>query len=946
LPLSADERRVFLREVCGGDEALQTEVESLLAQATAASGFLNEAALETAARQMTNAQGTLIGRQVGAYRVASLLGVGGMGEVYRARDMKLGRDVAIKVLPAMFTADRDRLLRFEREARLLAALNHPHIGAIYGLEDADGIRALVLELVEGHTLAERLAQRSARNALSISEALAIARQIADALDAAHEKGIVHRDLKPANIKITPDGVVKVLDFGLAKLAQASDSSLQSPDLSNAPTMSGGGTREGMLLGTVAYMSPEQARGKPVDKRTDIWAFGCVVYEMFAGKSPFPGDTIPDTIAAILEREPDWKALPPTTPANVRRLLAACLEKDTKRRLRDIADAASGLVVDGSAPALVDMGTDLRRSWTTSRVVLAAVAVAAFAGLIVVGMRVFPRQTAVPPPTPIRFSLLPPEGGSFFGSYETIGLAFSPDGSQLGFTASDRLGATRVWMRSLASLDARPLAGTEGATSLFWSPDGRSIGFFAAGKLKRLNISDGVSVAVCDVPTVVGLFGTWGTDGQALFASIEGQAIFRVSMSGGTPVQMVTPDPSRSETRVLWPWFLPDGRRFLYLAQLRNTEGHLMLAESGKPPREISVVASNVQYVDPGYLVFAREGALMGQRFDAVSGAVTGEPFAIAESVNYNISTFRAMFATSQSGAGAYQSHRDVYQLVWFDRGGRELGAVGLGGDLDNPRISPEGRRALFARTQPAIGSHDTWIVDLDRGVETRLTSDPTSENNGLWLRDGRSVLFALARGGPPHIVRRDLTTGQDEEMLPQGTLQGPEDVSPDGKFLVFTERTTGGENDLWTLTLTGSRIRSPLIQSPFDQIEARFSPDGRFFVFQSDESGRGEIYVMPFPVTGAKVRVSTQGGRLPRWSRDGGELFYLSADSHLVSVTVKTTPSLQIGTPAPLFEFQVGKLWRDFDVAIDGKRFLAIIPESLARNQPLTVVSNWMAEAR
>jgi len=927
------ERARRLGELCAGDDELQQEVESLLAQ-EGATGFLEVPAPVAASGLEGTPRAPLVGRRLGPYVIQSPLGVGGMGEVYRARDTTLGRDVAIKVLPAVFAADPERLRRLKGEARLLAALNHPHIGAIYGFEEADGLHGLVLELVEGPTLAERLGQAEG---LPIDEALAIARQVAEALDAAHEKGIVHRDLKPANIKLTPGGVVKVLDFGLAKVALA-----VTPDSWSSPTLGKGETREGTILGTVAYMSPEQARGQAVDKRMDVWAFGCVLFEMLAGRAPFTAETLADTLAAIVEREPSWSALPDTTPSGVSRLLRRCLEKDPRRRLRDIADAQDDLTRAGDADVITKRGVFASSGTGRAHAALSALSIAAvIAASVAAGFWLRQRPSSDAHSTPVRFSVPPPQGGEFVGDPGRAYLALSPDGSQLAFIAAEPAGDRRIWLRAISAIDARPLSGTEGANSLFWSPDGRSVAFFAGNKLKRLDLPQGAAVPVCDALDIA-LSGTWGA-GEILFASVEGDAIFSVSALGGAPAALVKADRSRGE-RVSWPWFLPDGRRFLYLSRLGDGSGQLTLGERGRTPRPVLRAMSSVQWVDPDYLVFVREGTLVGQRFDLASERIVGEPFFIAEPVDYFLSSARATFATSRNGNLAYQSHQDIARLVWSDRNGTRIGDVGTPGDYRSVRISPDGRTLLFARTQPGVGTPDLWTLDIRRGVETRLTSDPGSESKGVWLADGHGVVFLADRGGLPHLFRKSLLTGAEDELLPVGQRQIPDEVSPDGRTLAFSQGTARGKFDLLTLSLPTPGAPSVLAGSRFNERGLRFSPDGRAVVFLSDESGRDEGYAAPFPAMVPKTRISTAGARQAQWSPAGRELLHLTNEGGMVSVPVRTEPSLELGTPATLFVLPERPRWGEFAVSRDGKRFLSIVFDVLGGEQPVTVVLDWPAE--
>jgi Tol biopolymer transport system component len=567
----------------------------------------------------------------------------------------------------------------------------------------------------------------------------------------------------------------------------------------------------------------------------------------------------------------------------------------------------------------------------------------------------PGREAPTNPVAVRFSVPPPAGSAFYASFEHTGFAVSPDGLMLAMTARDEAGRQRVWLRPIAAVEAKVVPGTEGATSLFWSPDGRSLAFFAGGRLRRIDPRGGAPVSICDVREGIGFTGTWGADGQILFSSIDGETIFSVAESGGVPAVLLKPDRQKGEGRQVWPFFLPDGRRFLYLQRRLDGSGHLMFAEPGKAPRAVMPLQSPAQYVDPGYLVFAAEGNLLGQRFDVARGVVSGAPFSIAESVSYFFTTTVARFSTSRTGTLAYTSHDDEHRLVWFDRTGREAGVLGERGRYQRPRISPDGYRVAFDRLRG--GAFDVWEIDLERQVETRLTLGASSEGTGPWSPDGRSLFFNADMGAPPRIFRKNLTTGADDAVLPAtGTFQEPEDVSPDGKTLLYTQRGPGG-SDIWMARLDGSRPPSIVAETPFNESGVRFSPDGRFFSFASNASGRPELYVSPFPPTGEKFRLSTAGGTVgidrstqgavrgdgARWSRGGGDLFFLSLDGRMMAVPIVTSPSLRIGTPTPLFDVDVRRPWLGFEVSPAG-RFLAIVSETRANEQPLTVVLNWTAE--
>jgi len=551
---------------------------------------------------------------------------------------------------------------------------------------------------------------------------------------------------------------------------------------------------------------------------------------------------------------------------------------------------------------------------------------------------------------VRFTISPPPGTAFgasgFGvNVETIGIALSPDGSQLAFVAVDPAGRSSIWLRPLATLDPRPIPATDGATSVFWSPDSRSIAFFANGRLMRLDLSSGAVVTLCDVAQGTGLFGTWGSD-AILFGAPEGQAIFRVPLGSGSPVKVLGPDSSAGEISVGWPWFLPDGERFLYLARLPDRDGHVRLAEPGKPPVTILSAISNVQWVDPDYLVFAREGTLVAERFDLARRVLVGDVFSLTSPVQYSRLTGRTNFSTSRTGALVYQSHSDLAQLIWFDRSGREGGRIHAEGDYIRVRISPEGQRVLFHRVDPKLGTTDLWTADLVRGVETRQTSDPHG-GIGVWLPNGRGVIFTGGRDGPPHLFHKDLETGIEKELLPsRRRLQIPTDVSPDGRIVAFEQTSERGDADLWTVPVDGSRPPAPLMASAFNERGLHFSPDGHFAAFTSDETGQGEVYVAPSTLVTAKKRVSSGGGSIGRWSPDGRELFYLAADGHVMAVPIRTTRALEIGVPVPLFAIHGRWPWRDFDVSPDGTRFLAVVPRTMANEQAVTAVMNWTAQVR
>jgi len=842
-----------------------------------------------------------------------------MGEVYKARDTRLDRDVAVKILAAGISLSPEARERFTREARTISQLSHPHICALYDVgeapnpqsqaPDAQPLQFLVMELLDGETLADRLGRGPLPFALTRRYAI----EIADALDKAHRQGIVHRDLKPANVMVTRSGV-KLLDFGLAKAAAP----LMPSPVSVAETRPSPITAEGAIAGTVQYMAPEQLEGRPADARSDIFALGAVIYEMASAKKAFNShdalspEALDSLVRTCLARDPDerWQSA-----------------HDVRLQLAAIADSDRAVSGRPQRPG----GTGWLPWIAIAALALAAVAAATLWRRPIPQLQVTPKA--------VRFSIPPPANGAFYEFFENTGLSVSPDGTRIAFTARTGAEPFRIWMRPVADLDAKPLAGTEGATSLFWSPDGGSLAFFTPTKLRRIDLRSGAPVSICDVREGIGFTGTWGADGQILFSSIEGEAIWSVPAGGGAATAMMKPDAAAGEARLNWPSFLPDGRRLLYLQRRRDGSSHLMLLEPGAGAKHVMPLESSAQYVEPGYLVFAAEGALVGQRFDLSRAAVTDAPFSIADAVGYFRTTTVARFAVSPTGTLVYSAHNDTQHLGWFSRAGRDEGTLGTPGQYQRVRFSADGRQLAFGRER--AGQMDLWTTDLERQIETRLTSRQSSENPGPFMPDGRSLFFDGTVGGPPQIFLKNLATGEEKSvMAPSGTLQESQDVSPDGRTLLFTQRAVGGF-DIWRFPLDGSGPAAPVAASQFDELVARFSPDGRFISFQSNASGRSEIYIAPFPPTGGQVRVSTEGGRQARWSSDGREILYLSADGRVMAVPVRTVPVLSVGTPVPLFELK--RPWVAFDLSSTG-RLLAIVRETNAAEQPLTAVLNWTAE--
>jgi eukaryotic-like serine/threonine-protein kinase len=862
-----------------------------------------------------------------------------MGEVYRARDTRLGRDVALKVLPRELTSHPERLRRFQREARAASALNHPNIVAIHDVGREDGIDFLVMELVEGETLAERLA----RGPLSPEQVLRLGEQISSALDACHRKGMVHRDLKPANIMLTPSGV-KLLDFGLARAFDTGLHSDSTSSSSSAPTAAAPLTREGIVVGTLPYMAPEQLQGGPVEARCDIFALGAVLYEALTGRRAFAGDTNTAIVRAILTSDPPpARTLAPRTPPSLDRLIQFCLEKDPERRFGSARDVGLQLSAIGEETASSGAPAS-NRSRTAYRVAVTLSFVSV--GLLALAIIGFTRARSTAPQNVVTFQFDPPSGGGFLTHVEGPLIAVSTDGSRIAFIAYDATSTRQVWVRRIDQLESHAVEGTEGASSLFWSPDGRSIGYFTrAGQLKRVGISGAPPVTVVDLPPGIGRIGTWGAT-EILFSSIQGEAIYRVSPDGGDSEVVLEPDPSRDEVRASWPSFLPDGKSFLYLSKAGNGQTRLVLRRPGEDPHDVGAINSQVQYVEPGFLVYVKEGVLLAQRFDRREGRLDGTPFALAPTVRYFQSNGWAAFATSPTGTLVYRSESDVMRLVWFDRSGKILGSVGSPGVYLNLAISSDAKTVLFDRVRAGFGTFDVCSLDLARGIETRLTSSPDTEAGPRWFPDGKSITYFAVSGGSPQLVRRYLTTGSEELLLPNTGFQEPMDVSPDGRTLLFCWRNAATFN-LWTLSLNEDDKQTPvpLLESTFTQEIARFSPDGRWVALVSNESGRNEAYVLPRDGKGEKTQVSSEGAVAVnvRWGRSARELLYLSPDGRMFSVSVAAGAELRLGKASTLFRLPTESMWRNFEVASDGERFLAIVTESSGDARPATVVLSWQA---
>jgi Tol biopolymer transport system component len=888
----------------------------------------------------------LIGKTLSHYRIAAALGAGGMGEVYRATDTSLGREVAIKVLPAVVAQDPERLGRFKREAHLLASLNHPNIAAIHGLEEADGQPFLVLELVEG----EDLRQRLERGAIPVDEALEIARQVAEALEEAHNKSIIHRDLKPANVKVTPDGKVKVLDFGLAKAwaGDATEGSSPSASMSQSPTLAHTGTAAGVILGTAAYMSPEQARGKSVDKRGDVWAFGVLLWEMLTGQTLFSGDTVTDVIAAVVTKEPDLDALPAKSPKAVRWLLARCLRKDPRTRLPDIGtarltlqDVLSGTAAEGDGlaaesteairSAIERRGRErVRWAWT---IALLSAGVAAFLAFV--------HLTEVQEPQPRTHFVLDKPDDLAFG--DSASPAVSPDGRHVVFLGIPSGSSGRLWIRHFESPEARVLPGTEGADGLpFWSPDGGSVGFVAEGHLKKLTLG-GTVQRICPLPQSGFWGGSWNKEGTIIFATGGSTPnLYSVVATGGQAKAL--PTSHGGVVGRYWPEFLPDGRHFLFSVEASDEAGlHVTSLDAPDEARRVLPEDVRAAYAS-GHLLFVREGGLMAQPFDTARRELTGEPAPVVENVaSWSGWLGYGWFSASPTGVLAYREGSSDVELAWLDRKGERLATVGEPRPYDQIALSPDGRRV--AVEIPSAEGWDLWVIDVSRGVASRLTSDPGDERDPVWSPDSQEVIYGSLNGSDHGLFRKGLGDGPAipvpaERRAEREYREIPEDWSREGSTLLY--KTLNGTR-LWALPVEDGGEAEMVLDLDFIFDEPQISPDGRWLAYVSQESGAWEVYVAPFRRPGERVRVSLAGGGQPKWRGDGKELFYLSSAGELMAVSVgEGTSGPDVGLPTALFKAgPVNPVQDNYAVSADGQRFLVKVPAQGSTRERIHVVLNW-----
>ena len=927
-----EERAAFLEGACAHDPSLIKEVEALLRSDERAGNFLEPPAVDPLAKVVPPSSGAFAGNTFGPYEVQILLGVGGMGEVYRARDSKLKRDVAIKVLPHEFSSDVERVSRFQREAEILASLNHPHIGAIYDLERFGEWRFLVLEFVDGETLDQRISG----GVIPVGEALAIAKQIAEALDAAHEKGIIHRDLKPSNIKVTPRGNVKILDFGLAKVVAA-----EGTALSNLPTTLSASTR-GSILGTPAYMSPEQANGKEADRSSDLWAFGCVLYEMLTGRRAFQGETTSEILAAVLKSDPDWSRLPTETPEGIRRLLRHCLQKDQTLRLRDARDARIEIndVQSGPPPEQRMMPTP-----APHRERLLWVSALALISLIVAVLAVRALRPAAP--VEIRFEINTPPTRDY-AEYSAASVAISPDGQKIVFVAGSGV-QSQLWLRSLMDPLAQPLAGTQGAKLPFWSPDSKSIGFFADAKLKRLDLDTG-STRTLAAGFTVPIGGAWNSNGVIIFSPSPSRSLLRTSAEGAEPVA-VTQFQAPQQRFHAFPQFLPDGNHFLFSVEGSPEARGIYVGQlDGGPPKRLFDGASAVYAAASGQLLFIRDGRLLAQDFDPVRLELKGDPLPVATGVNT-----ATVVSASTAGPIVYRSpspDSGKRQLVWVDRSGQERDKV-IYADFasQGPSLSHDGHRVAIFRT-PDRSNMDIWSYEIARGAWTRETLDPGDEIDPLWSPDDSAIVFSSRRRGLMSLYRKLLSApaGSEELLLPPSPeITWAMDWSNDGRFLIYNVIDPKHGADIWALPLAGGRKPFEVLGTDSNELLPQFSPDGKWMAYQSDKTGRFEIYVQPFPGSGGDSLVSTNGGTQVRWNPNSKELFYIGSDEWLMAVSIRlpsdgTRP--EIGAPVPLFKTNVGSTAinqnrQQYMVSSNGQSFVMNSVLEEAGASPITVLLNW-----
>ncbi|MGE0453178.1 MAG: protein kinase [Vicinamibacteria bacterium] len=870
--------------------------------------------------------------RLGPYEIVGPLGRGGMGEVYRARDTRLEREVAIKLLPPELAGDEQFKVRFEREAKAVSALNHPHICTLHDVGQEtlgeERLHFLVLELIEGESLAERIGQ----GPLSLDEVLLYGKQVASALDAAHRRGIVHRDLKPGNVMITRTGA-KLVDFGLAR---AGDGGM-ADRLSTLETAARPLTEQGTILGTYQYMAPEQLEGAVADARTDIFALGALLYEMATGRRAFEGKNRTSLIAAIVSSQPPpISAVQGMSPPALDHVVRKCLEKDPDDRWQSARDVMAELqwIAEGGSraglPALVATRRRVREGLAWS--------ISAILALAAVGLGIAWARRAPSPLPVVRFTVANPEGVTAIGPPVA-----SPDGRFIAFDAADTGGKRQIWLRPMDSLEARPLAGSEGVVRPFWSPDSRFVAFVSGGKLRKLAVTGGPAQTICDAPT--GADGSWSPNGVILFDGTDTDPIHRVDAAGGVAKVAVSVVPDKGVSSVGWPEFLPDGRHYLYMIGAQSDDRTLMVGElDSTESKPLFKTMSRVVYAPPGYLLYVREQTLVAQPFDAAKQKLAGEPVPLGEGLGID-NVGGASFSVSSSGALAFRAgETQGRRLVWMDRNGKETPALDEAKNYVDTGLSPDGKRLAFDVTEPG-GKGDIWIRDLARGVTSRFTFDPESEFGPTWSPDGRKIVFSKQAKAWDLFVKDAAGTGEPEPLLQNDENKYVTDWTRDGKYVIYASNNKDTSWDLWALPVSGERKPLPLVRTKFAEHGGVVSPDGRFLAYRSNESGRSEVYVQEFPEARSKWQVSAEGGFDPFWRADGREIYYRGRDTRLMVVSVETGAAFSTGTPQPLFQARFASIAARglYRATPDGQRFLVLAPLGRDALPPTTVVLNWLA---
>jgi Tol biopolymer transport system component/tRNA A-37 threonylcarbamoyl transferase component Bud32 len=879
------------------------------------------------------------------YRLIDKIGEGGMGVVWSAEDSVLKRTVAVKFLPQDVAESAERLARFQREAQLLASLNHPNIAAVYGLHEADKHRFIAMEMISG----EDLAQRLARGPIPVDEALAMGQSIARALEAAHESGVIHRDLKPANIKLTDDGNIKVLDFGLAK---ALDNASDSGTASMSPTLTTPATLAGTILGTAAYMSPEQAKGKPADRRVDIWAFGCVLFEMLTGARPFKGDGISETLASVIMGAPAMEQLPERLPPGILRLVNRCLEKDPQRRLRDIGEARflieetlAGRAEGTAAEPEAGASSSLR-----GVPVILTAGIALAAAILAAGVIIFTGSWFAPTTRrPVRFHAEVPAGVTLRPIGAVAGpVSVSPNGRHVVFGGFTEDGSNPLFVRSLDNLEARPISGTNGGSRPFWSHDSRMVAFFANNKLRKVDLAGGPPLTLCDAPN--GRGGTWNSEDIIVFAPESESGLHRVAAAGGESMPITVLDEALGEETHRYPHFLPDGRRFIYLARIPATGDEparttLYAGSLDNDQRQSILRAESQGYFDSGHLLFLRESTLMAQPFDPDRLKTTGDPFPIAENVQLDTRFSRGSFSAG-SGVVAFHSgaSREEAIFQWVNRDGQVEGTVGNDAAQSGPQIAPDGGRVAFNLIDPETGNWDVWVHEIDRNVQTRLTFGDKVDASPKWSPDGKMIVYASDASGDFDLYMKSASgTGKETLVLDTEDMAFASGWTPDGRQILFGHR--GEQTNGWDVAMVDLETgeQRPLLSTTFDEGSPRLSPDGRWLAYVSDESGRDEIYVAPFPSLDGKWQISRDGGNEPVWPPSGDELYYLLNPGTIMAAEISVREeSLAPGSARPLFDATFSReLGSSYTISPDGQRFLLnVIPDGDATSH-VTVLLDW-----